>query len=493
MRALPWLMICAALSGCMRFGFRAAVEGDTSINRGDAGQVDLTGDDAAPAGCDGATCSLSFGVVDPALDWTTFLGGPGTEYGKSVVLDQDGNVYTCGQSNVAWGNPVRAFSDGNWDAFVAKLSPSGDLLWHTFLGSLDWGGDRCFGIALRGDGSVYVVGFGDRDWGTPLRPYSNSNDAFVARLNANGDLLWTTFLGGSGEDTAQAIALDATGVYVAGNSDASWIAPTTASAYSGGDDVFIAKLQLDGTLIWNAFFGSASGRDQYSGTRLVIDDAGDVYAVGLSSASWGAPVRAFSGALDAFAAKVGSNGALLWNTFVGGSGTDEGRGIALAGNGRVLIAGYSGASWGDPLRPLAGGSSDAFVAELGADGALRWNTFLGGGAADIADALQPDAAGNVYVTGHSRAPWGSPRSPYLGGLSDGFVARLDGNGGLVWHLFIGSSGGSGVDDDYGQAIAIDSPGNLYVGGDSDASWGSAVRPFTSGSHDAFVARIGSAP
>src|SRR5205807_2145922 len=157
-----------------------------------------------------------------------------------------------------------------------------------------------------------------------------------------------------------------------------------------------------------------SGPALETGRAVAVDVTGNVYVAGYSPATWGSPVRAFSGGpLDVFAAKLDSSGNLIWNTFLGAGGTDYGWGVG------VDISG------------------DVFAAKLNSGGALTWNTFLGGGGSDFGAGVTVDASGNVYVGGYSAATWGSPTRGFNGGL-DVFAAKLDSGGALTWNTFLGS-------------------------------------------------------
>jgi alpha-tubulin suppressor-like RCC1 family protein len=419
--------------------------------------------------------------IDPTLTWTTFLGGSGADEGWAVAVDGSGNVYVAGQSYASWGSPVRAYGGGNYDAFAAKLDSSGNLIWNTFLGGS--GDDEATGVAVDGSGNVYVSGLSSASWGSPVRAYGGSYDAFAAKLNSSGNLIWNTFLGGSGDDGGTAMALDGSGnAYVAGVSSASWGSPVRAYS-SGNYDAFAAKLDSSGNLIWNTFLGGI-GADEAAG--VAVDGSGNAYVAGYSAASWGSPARAFSGNYDAFAAKLDSSGNLIWNTFLGGSGTAVGNAVAVDGSGNVYVSGLSSASWGSPVLAYGGGVYDAFAVKLGSSGNLIWNTFLGGSGDDEAWGVAVDGSGNVYVSGLSSASWGSPVRAY-GGSYDAFAAKLGSSGNLIWNTFLGGSG-----DDYGYGVAVDGSGNVYVSGLSSASWGSPVRAYSSG-YDAFVAKISDAP
>ena len=139
------------------------------------------------------------------------------------------------------------------------------------------------------------------------------------------------------------------------------------------------QLVIDPTLTWNTFLGAGGAYQNDYGQAIAVDGSGNVYVAGHSNATWGSPVRAYSGSgYDAFVAKLNSSGSLTWNTFLGGNGgEDQANGIAVDGSGNVYVTGWSVATWGSPVTAFGGGSSDAFVAKLSSSGSLTWNTFVG--------------------------------------------------------------------------------------------------------------------
>jgi hypothetical protein len=406
-------------------------------------------------------------ILGPESVWNTFLGQAGRDWAFAIAVDGNRNAYVTGLSAATWGSPVSPFV-GGYDVFVAKLGPNGSLLWNTFLGGSE--DDVGYGIAVDTNGNVYVNGFSETTWGSPVRPYSASKDGFVAKLSTDGSLLWNTFLGGTGEDRGQGkIVLDsAANCYVTGWGNATWGSPV--AAYGGGWDGYAAKLDTDGALQWNTFVGGAS--NEY-GQGIALDTGGNVYVSGYN--------YEVGGVQDAFAAKLNASGALQWNTSFGGPGWDMASDIVVDAGGNSYVVGRSPASWGSPVNPFSGGN-DILVVKLDTDGALLWNTFLGGAGSDIGSGIALGANGTVYITGESYTTWGWPASPFAGN-ADGFLARLDTNGALQFNTFLGGTGTEG-----GYGVALDTNGDCYVVGWGDATWGAPIRPYV-GDWDCFVAKI----
>lgn len=414
------------------------------------------------------------------IEWNTFFGSPtAVDSATKIFADGSGNSYIVGSSWATWGAPVRVFQGGA-EAYVVKLDPNGNRLWHTFLGGSgnDYGDD----IVVDAQGFIYVTGSSYASWGAPLEAYhgSSASDTFVAKLNANGTLVWNTFLGQANDDYPNGMAMDTMGdIYIAGNSTFSWGTPVRL--FAGGSDTFVAKIDsFNGILLWNTFLGG-TGSDGSSG--ITVDKNQNIYVAGYSNGgSWGTPIRPFAGGTnsDAYAAKLSQGGALVWNTFLGGAGGDGSSGISVDSNGNVFVGGSSGQTWGSPIRAYQGGQ-DSFAAKMDPSGNLLWNTFLGSAGNDWGAETAVDWAGNLYVTGYSYQTWGSPADPFHGG-SDVFVAVLNTGGNISWSTFVG-----GVSSDESSCIVVLSNGGFYVAGSSSASWGQPINPITSS--DVFVAKL----
>jgi hypothetical protein len=339
------------------------------------------------------------------------------------------------------------------------------------------GEDQCSSIAVDASGNVYVAGYSYTTWGEPVRPFSGSSDAFVAQLDSSGALQWNTFLGSSGADLGYGVAVDENGnVYVVGESITTWGAPVRAHTQDSYYDAFIAQLDSSGDLHWHTFLG---GGATDSGGGIAVDGSRNVYVAGISEAAWGSPIRPHSGSdYDVFAAQLDNNGILQWNTFLDEEEPDGGFGIAVDGSDNLYV---TGGTW-----RADSGSEDAFAVQLDSNGALQWRTSLGGSGYDFGFGIAADENGNVYIAGISNAAWGTPIRDYSGD-ADGFVAQLDSsNGAVQWHTFLG-----GGEYDSGYGIAVTGSGNVYMAGGSHATWGSPIRPHSGGSDDAFAAKLDS--
>lgn len=419
--------------------------------------------------------SASGGPVGTNVAWSTFQGtADGVVWGMAVATDALGYVYVAGHSLGTWGTPVAPFQ-GFIDAYVAKFTPWGGLVWNTFLG----GGDRdsASGIAVDKDGNVFVIGLSKSTWGTPVSPFSGSESVFVAKLNALGQRTWHTFENGASTSEAGGIAVDSKGnAFVCGTSYGSWGTPVNRFAGSGA---FVAKLNASGALIWNTFAPAGS-----CGLGIALQGS-NVLLAGYSDRGWAGALKRYAGGRDAFALKLNSLGVRRWSTFAGGSSDDTATGIAADSAGNIYLTGTSKGTWGAPGRPFAGGS-DAFVAKLSSGGLARWHTFLGSSDSDEAAAIAVSGAGYVYVSGQGSASWGDPFRAFAGpDTKNAFAAKLDPSGALLWNGFLGGTGFVTG----GKGISASPRGDIVVTGTGYGSWGTPFDPFVGTEGNAYVASI----
>ena len=362
-------------------------------------------------------------VIDPVLVFSTYLGGSGDDTGNSIAVDSSGNVYVTGttlSSNFPTQNPKQFSYAGNSDAFIAKLNAAGTaLVYSTYIGgSLQDTGD-C--ITVDSVGNAYVAGKSvSTDFPTTpgaLAPTYRGGDfdGFVLKLNAQGNaLIYSTYLGGSANDSAVGLAIDASGnTYVTGGTKSADF-PATPTAYlsssSGNTDAYLTKLNSTGSaLLYSTYFG---GSDTDRGSSVAVDSVGNAYITGFT-ASLDFPLEnAFQsntgGSFDAFVAKINpaASGAasLIYSSYLGGSADDRGFGLALDLSGNAYVTGQTASNNFPVLNPQQatfGGLFDAFYAEISPAGAKLNASYLGGSGDDRATAIALNSSGNVYLTGYT--------------------------------------------------------------------------------------------
>ena len=458
-------------------------------------------------------------VIDPVLAYSTYLGGSGFDQAYNVAVDAAGNAYVTGvayTSNFPVTPGAFQTTRSGTDAFVAKLSPDGrSLVYATYLS-----GANCQGIAVDSSGSAYLTGYASINFPTTPGAFRTSLrggfDAFATKLSPDGSsLVYSTILGSSFDDFGYDIALDAGGnAYVTGTTvyraPGPGDFPTVNAfqpAYGGGNnDAFVTKVNPTGSaLVFSTYLGGGqilNATDDW-GEGIAVDAAGSAYVTGFTYSpdfpvTPGAYDTARAG-LDAFVVKFSPSGSsLVYSTFLGAAGREQGYDIAVDAAGNAYVAGLTESEDnpftteydGFPTTPGAfqpRGSFDAFVTKLNPQGSgLVYSTYLGGPAdVDRAWGIAIDQAGNAFVSGDTKSPdfpvADAVQPTYGGGLGDAFAAELNASGSaLVYSTFLG-----GNLSDEARAIALSRDGaSAYVVGSTSSfnfpSTPGVVQPFNAG-------------
>jgi hypothetical protein len=293
-------------------------------------------------------------------------------------------------------------------------------------------------------------------------------------------LYYSTYLGGSGGDTGNAIALDALfDAYITGSTSSTNFPkggspPPYQGSYGGDTDAFITKLRYDGqAIIYSTYLG---GNNYDIGQGIAVDSSADVYVTGsTSSANFPTTASAFQttygGNSDAFVSKLDPSGSkLLFSSYLGGSDIDYGLALALDPSGNVFVTGSTQSSDFPTVKPVQSGNSgngDAFVAEIDTNlpqtQQLVYSTYLGGSSADSGQGIAVDVKDDAYVTGFTFStnfPVYNAFQTSNAGSVDAFIAVVSpGGGSLEFSTYLGGSG-----DDRAWAIALDSENNIYIAG-----------------------------
>jgi hypothetical protein len=379
------------------------------------------------------------------LVYSTYLGGSGGDAGAGIAVDAAGKAYVTGYTGSTTDFPITpnalqpSFGGGKWDAFVAKLSPDGSaLVYSTYLG----GSDQDVGqdIAADAGGNAYVTGYTESTNFPLAYPWQATNYAapngtgFVAELDPDGGLVYSTYLGGSlGRsrlDVGYGIAVDSGGnAYVTGMTSSIGFPTTTGAyqtSYGGGirGNAFVAKLNWSGSalsLVYSTYLGGQhlGGSAIDVGYGIAVNSAGNAYVTGFTMSTNFPIYKAYqatnkatlasAGNPTAFVASLNSTGSkLVYSTYLGGSTADEGLGIAVDAAGNAYVTGETWSTDFPTANPFQGTNNatpitqdtTAFVASLNSTGSkLVYSTYLGGSGSEYGDGIAVDRAGNAYVTG----------------------------------------------------------------------------------------------
>ena len=486
------------------------------------------------------------------LAFSTFLGGLHWDEAMAIATDTSGATYIAGftqSDNARTSNPLRARQRGGTDVYVAKFAPDGRTLrYATYLGGADL--DAANALAVDRAGNAYVAGrTGSADF--PVRRALQSrltgrecqrlprheesepcHDAFVAKLAASGgELVYSTYLGGSRNEEAIGIAVDRSGrAHVIGNTDSEDF-PTRRPVQERfgthdcptelpcSTDAFLTKLSVDGrSMAYSTYLGGVKG-DTAGGVAVGQD--GSAYVTGVTRSADFPTRRARQATLrgracgpppsvpcpDVFVAKVRPSGrALVYSTYLGGKEPETSGGIAVDRAGNAYLTGSTqspdfptrtafqsaiGNSSCSTTGPAEEQCADAFVTKLSADGQrLRYSTFLGGNAEDQGLGIAVDRSGAAHVTGSTDSRAFRTRNPLqaaIGGGIDAYVATVGPTGALAASTFLGGSKAERA-----NAIAVDARGRSHVAGRTlSANFPTAapVQAANAGDYDVFVTML----
>ncbi len=431
-------------------------------------------------------------IIDPTLDWATYLGGGLEDWIIACTTDKLGSVAVTGRtqspSGIATsGAYMYTFAGTIFDAFLAKFSNSGDLSWATYYGGS--GPDIGRGVATDDSCSIFVTGdtystTGIATSGAFQSSFGGFSDAFIGKFDSSGALQWATYLGGSNEDDGLCIVKGTHGsVYVAGYTrSASGIATsgTYASHGFGDNDVFIVKFSSSGNRVWGTYYGGHLTDVPHS---IETDNAGNVYVCGQTNstseiATTGAHQISLGGPNDGFLAKFGSTGNLAWATYYGGAGYDYVFDVVFR-HDYLFISGKTESDAGIATSGVfqesyGGGYGDNFLVKFSTDGSREWGTYYGSGLQEGYGYLEVDDSGYIYLAGTTTstsgiATAGVPQPSFGGGSGDSYIVKFDDTGARQWCTYFG---GEGMDEI--RSLSLDMSGNLFFAGITGSTTGVAT-------------------
>jgi hypothetical protein len=466
----------------------------------------------------------------PAWQWAKNAGGMLDDQANSVAVDGSGNSYVAGyfdSQTITFGSTTltNANTDSTGDIFLAKYNASGSVIWAKNAGGT--GDDGASSVAADGSGNIYVTGsftsptitFGSI---TLTNAGSSTNDLFLAKYDASGNIIWAKSAGGAGDDGASSVAMDNSGnIYVAGGFTSPTITfGSTTLTIVGTGDIFLVKYDANGNVLWAKNAGGIINNSNYNNaaTSVAIDASGNSYVAGYFSS----PTITFGSTTltntntdtldynsDIFLAKYDANGNVIWAKKAGGSGDedDDANSVAVDGSGNAYVVGFfdSNTITFDTTTLTNTGNFDIFLVKYDANGNVIWAKGADSSGDDgLTFSVAVDGSGNSYVAGMFDSPSFTLGSNTLINAGDSnytfnmFLAKYDVNGNVLWAKSA-SETSEGISDrvDEASSISVDASGNSYVAGSFESltiTFGSYTltnADTTCRYVDIFVAKLGS--
>jgi hypothetical protein len=450
-------------------------------------------------------------ILDPFLQWSTFIGGELSDYARDIAVDADGAMLICGYT----ASPVFPVSPGamqsavkgNFDIFVAKFTRERQRAWSTLYGGSGSEENPRIAIAPQGD-IIVAASTSSTDLPVSDAAFQKRNggryDVFLLALDASGRQRWCTYFGGSYTDEVGGLAIDSRGgIHIAGGTYSTNL-PVTSDAIqtsnAGDYDMFVARFSPAGLLEWASYLG---GWSMDFATDIAVTSAGDMVVAGrtesanLPAMNTGTQQRYGGGSFDGVIYRIdGKTRRIVWGSYLGGEAEDSAERVAIDANGRIAVTGYTASSRfpvkGASARSKHAGLIDAFVTIFDPGGDIIWSTLLGGSEVDKATGLDVDGDGNVYLTGFTASDdfplAGAPFQKEKGRNYDAFIVQYGQGGSYLWGSFMGGEG-----HDISHGLAVDNKGNVVVvGGTESRNFRTIGTPFQrelGGLTDAFILRI----
>lgn len=440
--------------------------------------------------CGVVTAFLFSGVLAQEVEvgFAVNIGGPSIDESNTVAIDEFGNSFVAGRfyGELTLGDSVYT-SAGISDAFLVKLDNQGEVLWSVAFGGV--GADECRDVATDSEGNSYVAGYLGST-GVAIQDETISSlggyDVLVLKFSPDGDLLWARTYGSATNDQAKAIAVDNDGnVTVAGYFQASMVVGSSTLVSSSGLDAFVFKLNTNGDPLWAA---QAGGPGQTEARAIAVDPSGNTYVSGYfygNEISAGGLSATGAGTTDVFVVKFNETGSVLDLKAYGSTGSDGSTSLEANSAGEIFMAGYFEETVQIGTQTLvSNGNLDMFVVKF--DGSLNalWSQTVGSTGGDLALDLSTHTDGGCFFTGLFYATVMAGDFELQGGGT--LVARLNSAGLFNWAIRFANAGidlgGRGIDSDAEGAVTVTGNFNqpFEIGG---------VQVVNSGSTDSYVVRI----
>lgn len=387
-----------------------------------------------------------------SVQWQQQLGSSSNDESQDLAVDSNGNIYITGFTAGA----LQGTNAGSDDAWVAKYNSDGNILWSKQFGTSR--SEQATDIVVDGSGNSYLTGFTSGNLGDSSTN-AGGRDAWVAKYDTDGNRVWIDQLGSLKDDESQSVALDNAGnVYITGFTEGD-----LAGDHPGAKDVWLAKYDKDGNLVWTKEFGSANNDLAYG---ITVDNANNLYLTGFTNGDLGGRE---TGKYDSWVAKYDLDGNNLWLETLNSDTQSYSRNVAVDSNGNVYLTGIE--EEGDNT------SFDAFLAKYSPEGSLVWKQQLASSDKwDSSYAVAVDNSGKIYISGYTAGTLAEENA----GSFDAWVAQYDSNGTKLWTRQLGTAA-----EDSSLGVEVDDSSNVYISGYTAGN----LAGENAGGNDAWVAKL----
>lgn len=425
-------------------------------------------------------------IYSQNLEWAhSFGSSSGWDRGHQITTDAYGNVYITGQFEwtVDFDPGTETYnltSNGDYDICIQKLDAYGNFLWARNVGGNSW--DMGYSIAIDATGNSYTTGYFsetvDFDPGPGTYELSSNlgSDAFILKLDSEGDFIWARNIGDTSSISGYSTITDQDNIYLTGHYMGTVDFDPGPGTYeltsNGTQDIYILKLNSDGNFIWAKSIGGNSYDGGYS---ITVDSYGNTYTTGFFGEtvdfdpSNGIYELTSNGGSDIYILKLNTDGDFVWAESVGGNGGDHGESITKDGVGNIYASGIFNETVdfdpGNGIYELtSNGIHDVFVLKLSNAGEFIWAKSFGESSVDVGHSISTDVNGSVYTSGYYYNTIDFDPGPGIyeitsSGNADSFIQKMQSNGEFEWAISIGGAAG-----DYINSITLDTSGNIFATG-----------------------------
>lgn len=450
----------------------------------------------------------------PRLDWSTFQGGNAGDGVRDIAIDRQGFIYTVGTTSsttgVASTGAFQSGLNGSSDVILAKYDRNGMKIWSTYFGGN--GEENGQGIIVDKDGNIIICGNTNSTTGLASGSVQNTlaggeSDIFIAKFTADGQSSWATYYGGSKNDQANDVAVDGqNNIVITGWSFSengifrNGFDSTQAGGNEWGGDMIVAKFSTSGILIWGTYYGDV--RDEL-GLQIGVDQLDNVFVTGWTTskvnfATSGSYQSSPGDLADAFLIKFDASGRRQWCTYLGGEGEDFGDAMVILRNGEVVIGGSTNSTRNitfgtNSLQTNSGGQYDFFLSKFSNNGNPLWSTYYGGNEDDWFYGLFEGSDNAIYGTGFSKTRNGlatmNAHQTTNEGDFDAICFKLTPGGQLAWSTYFGDN-----NEEKSYGVVVNNINEVFIAGNTASNSGISTtngfqQNFGGGIQDGFLAKF----